>query len=295
MVHRADERLAGPGDLSATLVIESLPPQQRPLLDRFYRDQKSKMRASKTGESWVVRQGDIRAAVNLEPMVEGCWLRGLLVATDARRGGLARRLLLHCLAATNAPVWLFCNPGLAPLYQSVGFRNAEALPQELTSRLRRYRQGKSLVALERPRMEIQMPPSPSLMIATACLLDRNGRVLLVRKRDTRYYMLPGGKAEPGETPVQTLVRELREELGIEIQQQALDPLGRFEAQAANEPGHRVCADVFVGKLDGSVEPLAELESLVWLEVFKPDQGPLAPLFAEQVLPALRHRINLGGR
>ncbi|MCY7264598.1 NUDIX domain-containing protein, partial [Pseudomonas protegens] len=53
-------------------------------------------------------------------------------------------------------------------------------------------------------------PAATLNIAIACLIDERGRLLVVRKRSTRFFMLPGGKAEPGETPLQTLKRELHE-------------------------------------------------------------------------------------
>ena len=48
----------------------------------------------------------------------------------------------------------------------------------------------------------------TLHIAAACLFDERGRLLLVRKRDTRFFMLPGGKREPGEDALSALEREL---------------------------------------------------------------------------------------
>ena len=53
----------------------------------------------------------------------------------------------------------------------------------------------------------------------AGILERNGRVLICRRREDQphpgKWEFPGGKVEPGETPEIALVRELREELGIE--------------------------------------------------------------------------------
>jgi 8-oxo-dGTP diphosphatase len=74
--------------------------------------------------------------------------------------------------------------------------------------------------------------------------DDRGRVLSVRKRGTDRFMLPGGKPEPGESPADAAAREVAEELGVVVPVEELVLLGRFEAAAANEPGHTVRSTVF---------------------------------------------------
>ena len=54
----------------------------------------------------------------------------------------------------------------------------------------------------------------TLIISAACLLDDAGRLLLVRKRNTQAFMLPGGKAGPGEDAIAALTRELKEGLNL---------------------------------------------------------------------------------
>jgi len=130
-------------------------------------------------------------------------------------------------------------------------------------------------------------PERHLTIATACLLDEVGRLLMVRKRATQTFILPGGKLEPGESPREALMRELNEELGPDLDTAGLEPLGHFQAPAANEPDHRVEAAVFVGRLRGTPVARAEIEELAWLECGFPARDNLAPLLREQVLPALR--------
>lgn len=126
----------------------------------------------------------------------------------------------------------------------------------------------------------------TLDIAAACLIDADNRLLLVRKRNTRAFMLPGGKREPGESAHEALRRELQEELELSLPAEALSPLGSFRAAAANEPDTWVEAQVFVARLEQPVVPAAELEELAWLAPGQPLPDTLAPLLREQVLPAL---------
>jgi len=129
-----------------------------------------------------------------------------------------------------------------------------------------------------------------LNIATACLLNDTGQLLVVRKRGTRYFMLPGGKAEPGETSADTLIRELGEELALWTDQSQLQYLGHFEARAANEPDHWVKAEVFVARLSDPVQIQAEIEESGWIGIHDGNSARLAPLLREEVLPALRRHL-----
>ena len=128
---------------------------------------------------------------------------------------------------------------------------------------------------------------PVIRIAAALAIDGDGRLLLVRKRGTTAFMQPGGKLEPGETPQQALVRELEEELGRMIDPLALMPLGRFSAQAANEPGHMVEAEIFALALYQSITPAAEIEEAVRVTAEQAAMLDLAPLTRDHVLPLFR--------
>ena len=67
-----------------------------------------------------------------------------------------------------------------------------------------------------------------VLVSAVALVDGDGRILLAQrpagKSMAGLWEFPGGKVEPGETPEAALIRELREELGIETQESCLAPL-----------------------------------------------------------------------
>ena len=131
---------------------------------------------------------------------------------------------------------------------------------------------------------------PVITVTALCLLDDAGRLLLVRKRGTTMFMQPGGKPEPGETREQTGVRELREELRLDVDPVHLTLLGTWEGPAANEADTMLHATVFLCPLVGDPVPAAEIEMIRWLDPGDTSgRDDLAPLLTDFVLPALQAR------
>ena len=125
----------------------------------------------------------------------------------------------------------------------------------------------------------------NIRIAAAIIGNREGRILLVRKQGTRFFMQPGGKLHPGETAEQALARELQEEIGCTTV--LTEFLGTFIAPAANEPLHMVEALLFRASISGEIQPSAEIEEAAWIEPSRTGNLPLAPLTRDHVLPLVR--------
>jgi len=79
-----------------------------------------------------------------------------------------------------------------------------------------------------PVLAAEAPPGKKLLLVAACaLVDSDGRVLLARRPEGKamagLWEFPGGKLEPGETPEEALIRELKEELDIDVSAACLAP------------------------------------------------------------------------
>ncbi|MBP2451331.1 NUDIX hydrolase [Mycolicibacterium lutetiense] len=131
--------------------------------------------------------------------------------------------------------------------------------------------------------------SAVIRIVAAVVVDEHHRLLLVRKRGTTAFMQPGGKIEPGEQPIEALIREVREELGVGFDPAAADELGHFTAAAANEPGHSVDAWLYLVSLDGEPRPQAEIAEMTWIDRHTPGDIELAPLTRDVVFGLVRDR------
>ena len=113
-------------------------------------------------------------------------------------------------------------------------------------------------------------PKPNSLVPAAGVLavDRQGRLLLQRRRDTGQWAIPMGKQEFGETPVQCAIRETQEETGVVTEVTGL--LGIY-----SDPGHIVYYDsvgetrqeyevIFTGRpVSGSPEVNEEASDVAW--------------------------------
>lgn len=138
---------------------------------------------------------------------------------------------------------------------------------------------------------IMSEPKREILIAAAILLNEKRQMLVVRKRGTTQFMQPGGKIDPGETPEQALHRELAEEIGLTLPENAARYEGIFREEAANEPGADVVAHAFTARLRTEVTPQAEIEEVRWLDLDRTPGVTIARLTETQMLPLARAALT----
>lgn len=93
----------------------------------------------------------------------------------------------------------------------------------------------------------------------------NGRILSTRSHGKDVYYIPGGKREPGETDLDTLAREISEELTVAIKTDSATHVGTFEAQAHGHPnGTAVRMTCYAADYQGTLTPSSEIAELIWL-------------------------------
>jgi len=120
------------------------------------------------------------------------------------------------------------------------------------------------------------------------LVVRDGKVLLCRKnRGTRLLILPGGKREAGESAIECLERELREELG-DVRAAGAELIGTYEHQAAGTPGKMVRIELYRAEMEGEARAQSEVKELVWFGAGD-DRSLLAPSLDELIFPDLVRR------
>ncbi len=118
----------------------------------------------------------------------------------------------------------------------------------------------------------------TLMLVAACaLVDIDGRVLIGQRPAAKslggLWEFPGGKLEPGETPEACLIRELREELGIEVARSCLAPF--VFASHGYEATHLLMPLYLCRRWEGFVRPLAH-DKLAWVKPEKLADYPMPP-------------------
>ena len=129
----------------------------------------------------------------------------------------------------------------------------------------------------------------TVFVAACALIDADGRVLIAQRPAGRpmagLWEFPGGKVETGETPEATLIRELKEELGIDVKEDCLAPL-TFASH--RYPDFHLLMPLYVcRRWEGTVRA-HEHERLAWVRPNRLKDYPMPPAD----VPLIAHLTNL---
>ena len=95
---------------------------------------------------------------------------------------------------------------------------------------------------------------------------KDGKILSTLSKGKDTYYIPGGKREENETDEETLIRECKEELTIDIKKDTIKFYGIFEAQAHGKTeGIMVRMTCYLAEFDGVLKADSEIQEIRWLD------------------------------
>ena len=118
---------------------------------------------------------------------------------------------------------------------------------------------------------------PVLLVAAVALVDQDNRVLIAQRPNGKSFAglweFPGGKVEPGETPEAALMRELKEELGLEVCLECLAPFNF--ASHAYEKFHLLMPLYLCRSWEGEISA-KEGQQIKWVRALDLSSYPMPP-------------------
>jgi 8-oxo-dGTP diphosphatase len=125
------------------------------------------------------------------------------------------------------------------------------------------------------------PPSAAFVDTVAWVHLENGRILCARPRGKDIFYIPGGKREGAETDLQTLLREIAEELTVALKPETVTHVGTYQA------GHPVVRmSCYAAGFSGTLAASAEIDELAWFSYAdRPHVPPVDQLLFDDLAAA----------
>ncbi|WP_135465652.1 bifunctional GNAT family N-acetyltransferase/(deoxy)nucleoside triphosphate pyrophosphohydrolase [Crenalkalicoccus roseus] len=172
----------------------------------------------------------------------------------------------------------------AAVLRRLGFREAGEGVQEYLSRggpmpVRLFLGGREeLTGTPPPPAEAPAGAGPPVLLVAACaLVDAEGRVLLARRPEGKplagLWEFPGGKVQPGETPEAALIRELKEELDIDVSESCLAP---FTFASHRHEAFHLLMPLYLCRRWGGTVRAVEGQALAWVRPQRLADYPMPP-------------------
>lgn len=117
--------------------------------------------------------------------------------------------------------------------------------------------------------------------AFAIIRDDDGRVLISRRSDSGWFNLPGGGVEPHEAAPEGLIREVREETGLEV------TVGRLVGLYSKPQKHEIVLTFEARVTGGALQPSDEADLHEWVAPDALSQRQVLPKHLERIQDALR--------
>ena len=164
------------------------------------------------------------------------------------------------------------NPGSISVLRRIGMRHVGQGREKFLARS----EERPILRFEATRDDLSGQPGASgvaeatgekklVLVAACALIDIEGRILLARRPEGKsmagLWEFPGGKLDPGETPEAALIRELREELGIDVAANCLAPFA-FASHAY--PHFHLLMPLYLCRRWGGTMQAREGQTLAWV-------------------------------